>query len=123
MSSYITPEEYTALTGKPVTEDTERLIRQASEQIDTLTFNRIIAAGFERLTPLQQDIVKAVCAGHAAFLTEYGELLDSPLSSYSVAGVSMSWDSAKTVNIGGVTMQEYWYSRLLQTGLCSRALR
>lgn len=123
MSAYITPEEYTAMTGKPVTDETKRIIRNASEQIDTLTFNRIIAIGFENLTALQKDIVKTVCASHAAFLEEYGELLDSPLSSYSVAGVSMSFDGAKTVSVSGVTMQESLYSRLLQTGLCSRALR
>lgn len=123
MTAYITPEEYTTLTGKPVTDDTERILRQASEQIDTLTFNRIIAIGFENLIVLQKDIVKAVCAGHAAFLEEYGELMDSPLASYSVAGVSMSFDHAKTVSVSGVTMQEHLYSRLLQTNLCNRALR
>lgn len=123
MSRYITPEEYTALTGNAVTEDTEHLIQRASEQIDTLTFNRIPAIGFDCLTMLQQEIVQAVCARQAAFLSAFGDIADSPLSSYGIGNVSMSWDEDKVVQISGVTMQTDVYSRLLQTGLCDRSLR
>lgn len=123
MSRYITAEEYTALTGNAVTDHTEHMIQRASEQIDTLTFNRIRAIGFEKLYPLQQEIIKTVCAEQTAFISEFGDMLDSPLSSYGIGNVSMSWDASKVIQISGVIMQADVYSRLLQTGLCDRSLR
>lgn len=123
MSRYATPDEYAALMGCEVEEDTEQVLERASEQIDTLTFNRILAIGFENLTPLQKDIIKAVCVRQAAFLSEFGDVLDSPLSSYGIGNVSMGFDASKTVQISGVTMQADNYARLLQTGLCNRMLR
>lgn len=123
MSAYITPQEYTEMTGNAADNQTERLIRQASDQIDVLTFQRIKAIGFDRLYELQQELIKKVCAGQTAFLSEYGDMLASPLSSYSIGNVSMSWDASKVVQIRGVTMPTDLWSALLQTGLCDRALR
>lgn len=123
MSAYITAEEYTTLTGHAADDSTERLIELASEQIDTLTFNRIQRIGFALLAPLQRDIVKAVCARQTAFLEEYGDMIGSPLSSYGIGDVSMHWDAEKVVQISGVTMQAEVYARLLQTDLCNRELR
>ena len=123
MSAYITPEEYAELTGESVNAQTPHLIARASDQIDTLTFQRIKRIGFASLFPLQQEIVKAVCAAQAAFLAAYGDALDSPLSSYGIGNVSMSWDASKIVQVSGVTMQRELYARLLQTGLCNRELR
>lgn len=123
MSAYITPEEYTALTGEPADENTPRLIGRSSAQIDALTFQRIKSIGFANLCPLQQELVKSVCARQTAFLAAYGDALDSPLSSYGIGNVSMSWDASKVVQCAGVTMQTEVYSQLLQTGLCDRSLR
>lgn len=111
------------MTGNTATDHTEHLIQRASEQIDTLTFNRILVIGFDCLTMLQQNIIKAVCARQTAFLADYGDMADSPLSSYGIGNVSMSWDASKVVQVTGVTMQADMYERLLQTGLCNRALR
>ena len=123
MSAYITPEEYADLTGNPIDAQTPHLIARVSDQIDTLTFQRIKRIEFASLFPLQQEIVKAVCAAQAAFLAAYGDALDSPLSSYGIGNVSMSWDTSKVVQVSGVTMQRELYARLLQTGLCNRELR
>ena len=123
MNAYITPEEYADLTGNTADEQTERLIAQASEQIDTLTFNRIRCIGLALLAPLQRDIVKAVCARQTAFLETFGDMISSPLSSYGIGDVSMHWDAGKVVQISGVTMQAEVYARLLQTDLCNRELR
>ena len=123
MSAYITPEEYADLTGNPIDAQTPHLIARVSDQIDTLTFQRIKRIGFASLFPLQREIVKAVCAAQAAFLAAYDDALDSPLSSYGIGNVSMSWDASKIVQVSGVTMQRELYARLLQTGLCNRELR
>lgn len=122
MSAYITPEEYAAITGRPAEEATPALIGKVSEQIDTLTFERIRRIGFGALYPLQQEIIRTVCARQAAFLTDYGDVLDAPLSSYSIGNVSMSWDPGRVVQISGVTMEADVYARLLRTGLCAKEI-
>ena len=93
--STITEQQYNALENR------------AESDIDTLTFNRITAIGFDNLT---------------AFVFDNAELLDSPLSSYSISGVSMSFDSSKVINYCGVTTTRQVYNTLLQTGLCYRGL-
>jgi len=123
MSAYITPDEFQELTGRTPGNDTEMLIRQASEQIDTLTFQRIKKIRFENLTALQQELIRIVTAGQTAFLLDFGDALDSPLNSYSIAGVSMSWDKSALVTCSGITMQSRLYQMLLQTNLCNPVLR
>lgn len=123
MSMYLSINEFETLTGRTADAHTEILIQQASEQIDTLTFQRIKYITFANLTNLQKDLIKAVCAGHIAFLSDYGDMLDSPLNSYSIAGVSMHWSDTGTVRISGIVMQKRLYDMLLQTGLCNRTLR
>ncbi|MBR0484921.1 MAG: hypothetical protein IJJ69_09125 [Oscillospiraceae bacterium] len=120
MSQYLTCEEFRNLTGKEISEN---FLIQASNQIDILTFQRIKKIGFENLTSLQKELIQNVCAQQALFLQDYGEMLNSPLSSYSIAGVSMSWNSQNLVNISGITMQNESYQHLLQTNLCNLALR
>ena len=122
MSAYITPAEYAAITGRPAEEATPALISKVSEQIDTLTFERIQCAGFETLYPLQKEIIRTVCARQIAFLTDYGDALNAPLSSYSIGNVSMSWDPSRIVQISGITMEADAYARLLRTGLCAKEI-
>ena len=56
------------------------------------------------------------------FCYENAELLESPLSAYSINGVSMSFDKSKIVRVGGVTTSSEVYGLLMQTGLCYRGL-
>lgn len=108
--STITEQQYNALENR------------AESDIDTLTFNRITAIGFNNLTAFQRDKVRLALSQQTAFVFDNAELLDSPLSSYSISGVSMSFDSSKVINYCGVTTTRQVYNTLLQTGLCYRGL-
>lgn len=116
---YISLDEYSG--GIPEDEAEPRL-RDACRVIDSLTFNRIVKKGFENLTGFQQRIIKEAVAKQADFAYSNAELLESPLSSYSISGVSMSFDRSKVLTVGGVTTTSEVYGLLMQTGLCYRGL-
>ena len=101
----------------------ERLERRAESDIDRLTFNRITACGFEMLSDFQKSIVRRSVALQMNFISDYSDLLDSPLSAYSVSGISMSFDSEKVFTVGGVTTTNEVYGLMMQTGLCYRGIR
>lgn len=101
----------------------EGALRQASRHIDTLTYNRIVGAGFDHLTPFQQDIIKEVCCTLADFEYENEEMLNSVLQSYAINGVSMTFGEGwNLVCQNGVAMKRDTYELLSQTGLCCRSL-
>lgn len=116
---YLTPDKY---KGDIPEDRLEQMLKNACRDIDSLTFNRIVKAGFENLTAFQQDIIKDVVRLHADFCYENAELLDSPLSAYSINGVSMSFDKSSIVTTAGVTTSSSVYNLLMQTGLCYRGL-
>lgn len=119
MSTYLLPEEY---RGSIPAEELEVRLKRACRDIDSLTFNRIVKAGFENLTEFQQELIKEAVVLHMDFCYENAELLESPLSAYSINGVSMSFDKSKIVTVGGVTTSSEVYGLLMQTGLCYRGL-
>ena len=120
---YASVEDYAALFPE-ATEITHEDLRQASRHIDSLTYNRIVAAGFMNLTPFQQGIIKEVCCRQAQFEVENEDAISSVLSSYSINGVSMAFgDSWNVFTQRGVAMRRDVYSLLQQTGLCCRLLR
>lgn len=122
-TAYATVEEYSQLLPDAV-EVTETDLRQASRHIDSLTYNRIVAAGFENLTQFQRDIIKEVCCRQAQFEVENEDAISSVLSSYSINGVSMKFGSSWNVfTEHGVAMRRDVYAMLQQTGLCCRLLR
>lgn len=105
---------YTAVPG-----EFDRLAQKASRDIDTLTHCRINGIGWENLTDFQRETITEVCCDIVQFTDENSELLDVPLSSYSVNGVSMQFKFNPTVYCsGGVIMRQSTYSRLVSTGLC-----
>lgn len=119
---YATQEEYRALFGED-SEVTDIALKTASRHIDTLTFNRIVSAGYDNLTSFQQEIIKEVTCRQAKFETENEDLISSVLSSYSINGVSMSFGEGWNVTVeNGVAMQRETYAMLRQTGLCCRIL-
>jgi len=119
MSTYLPPEEY---SGAIPAEEVEARLKRACRNIDSLTFNRIVEKGFENLSEFQQELIKEAVVLHMDFCYENAELLESPLSAYSINGVSMSFDKSKVVELGGVTTSSETYSLLMQTGLCYRGL-
>ena len=66
MSQYATNEYYSdTFKGNKLpigVEERNKYLQEASEKIDSITFNRIVAKGFDNLTKFQQEKVqKAVC--------------------------------------------------------------
>ena len=120
--AYVTPAEYTTLGFATIpSEDLERYLDEASRNVDTLTFNRIVAIGFDRLTDFQQEIVQIVVCRQAEFLYENADAIASILDSYSINSVSMKFGSGFNVEVAdGVPIQKTVYSILKQSGLCWR---
>ena len=121
---YLTYDEFAEIVSdSEITEDEfNTLIERAQSDIDRLTFNRITEQGFENLTEFQQEKIKLACALQLQFEYDNDELINSPLSSYSISGVSMSFDRSKVFEFGGIIILGRAYSVLLQTGLCYKGL-
>ncbi len=120
---YATVEDYNNLLGDAI-EVRDADMRQASRHIDSLTYNRIVSAGFSRLTQFQKEIIKEVVCRQAQFEVENADAISSVLSSYSINGVSMAFGSSWNVfTEHGVAMRRDVYALLQQTGLCCRMLR
>ena len=120
---YATAEDYAALF--PNSEEiSASALRQASRHVDSLTFNRIVAAGFSNLTEFQQEIIKEVVCRQALFETENADMIESVLSAYSINGVSMSWngESWNVYSQDGIAIRKDLYALLRQTGLCCRII-
>lgn len=120
--AYVTPAEYEALGYSDIpSEELESYLRTASRQVDTLTFNRIVRKGFDKLTPFQQEIVQEVVCKQATFLFENKDAIESILDSYSINGVSMHFGTGFNVELqDGIPIQKTVYSLLTQSGLCWR---
>lgn len=94
-------------------------LERASDQINTLTYNRIIGIGFENLSTFQQDkIKKAVCV-QAEFIEQYGEFINMPLNGYSAGDISLNFNSNI---INGINTTKEVINYISQTGLNSRRL-
>ena len=88
MGAYVDEADYMALTDGSQPYDAQRIL-QAEDEVNDLCFGRIAAIGFEHLTEFQRRRVqKAVCL-HAVFLAQYADMLQSPLASYGINGVSI----------------------------------
>lgn len=119
---YVTATEYTQFgyTDIPA-DDLNKYLIEASRNVDTLTFNRIVAIGFDKLTEFQQSIIKEVVCKQANFLYDNADAIASILNSYSINSVSMTFGSGFNVDVSdGVPIQRTVYSILKQTGLCWR---
>ena len=120
---YVSKEEYKdSYNGSVIPDgDLERVLRQASRHIDSLTFNRIVAAGFDHMTAFQQETIKEVVCMQADFEYENADEINTILSGYSINGVSAQFGSSWNVFMEkGIAMKRDVYSLLTQTGLCCR---
>lgn len=100
------------------TEDLAKRLKEASQQVDMLTFNRIRGKGFDNLTSFQQSVIKEVICQHVDFVYENQDMIDSVLQSYSINGVSMSFGQSWNIEVmNGVAMKRSTYELLKQTGL------
>lgn len=121
---YVIASEYKDAGYEIILDDElEKRLKQASRHIDSLTFNRIIAKGFDNLTSFQQEIVKECTCELANFEYENEDVIQSVLQNYSINGVSMSFGSSWNVMVqNGVAIMRTTYAKLMQTGLCSLSL-
>lgn len=100
-------------------EHIENKLKRASDQIDTLTYNRIVGIGFDNLTEFQKDKVKKAVCIHAEFIEQYGSYIDMPLSGFSAGSISISFNAEK---VNGITTTQEVLNYLKQTGLTCRRL-
>lgn len=119
--AYATRDEYSQYGSAAIPSDElDKALEQASDQIDGLTFNRIAARGLASLTEFQRiRVAKAVCQ-QADFYYAYGDYLSFPLSGYSAGSVSLSFKVVE--GAGGVKTTEAVTSLLGATGLMDRRL-
>jgi hypothetical protein len=94
-------------------------LAKASDQIDSLTYNRIRAVGFDGLTPFQQGCIKKAVCSQADFNAQYGAYANMPLTGYSIGDVSLSLATEK---INGVATNRDVLQYLSQTGLTCRVV-
>lgn len=122
---YVTSTEYTEMGYDSIpSESLDKALTDASRNIDTLTFNRIVRFGFDKLTEFQQGIVKEVVCKQADFLYENADAIASVFDSYAINGVSMQFGTGFNIRMeNGTPVQINVYSLLEQTGLCCRLAR
>lgn len=114
--AYVDEDFYNDYSGK-ITENISNKLERSSDQIDSMTFNRIVGAGFSNLTDFQQSkIKKAVCL-HVDFIEEYGQYLNNPLSAFSAGSISVTLNRDVVKCVNGVTTSNEVYNLLKQTGL------
>lgn len=127
MNIYVDKDYYqNKYKGSSLSDENElnKYLQEATDDINTLTFNRIVRKGFENLTPFQQDIIKRVCCQFADFKFENADVIESVLSSYSINGVSQSFGNNLNVKIvEGIAIPFRLYKLLSQTGLSCKNMR
>ncbi len=116
--SYVDETYYSAFSGL-ITDGLANKLERASDQIDSLTYNRIVGKGFDNLTEFQKDKIKKAICLHADFIEQYGAYIDMPLSGFSAGSTSVSFNANK---INGITTTQEVINYLKQTGLTCRRL-
>ncbi len=102
-----------------ITEGLNNKLEKATDQINSLTYNRIVGIGFDNLTEFQKDKIKKAACLHADFMEQYGEYIDMPLSGFSAGSISVNFNAQR---VNGVTTTQEVLNYLKQTGLTCRRL-
>ena len=119
---YFRPENYHGTVID--VDELEHSLRTASRNIDTITFNRIVAKGFENLTQFQQQIIREACVRLAEFIYTNKDELESIVGGYTINGVSVNYGNAPgMINVNGITVPVEIYELVSQTGLCNLLAR
>lgn len=120
---YATKEAYQREHDIIPDEEIDKRLKQASRHIDSLTFNRIVGRGFEKLTDYQRDTITEVCCDMADFEYENEDMINCVLEQYAINGVSMSFGNSWNVSVtNGIAIKRELYEQLCSTGLCNRTL-
>ena len=105
-------------------DEMEKYLKLAQEKIDSITFNRIVAIGFDNLTEFQKEKIKEAICYQAEYIFEngYNNENNRDISSYSVLDISVSKDNSgsnKTLAERN-NMSEIAYDYISKTGLDSK---
>lgn len=121
---YATSSDYKSLGYDTIPSDEiDKRLKQASRNVDLLTFNRIVGKGFENLTDYQQSIIQECTCELADFYYDNEGMIQNVLKNYSINGVSMNFGDTWNVHIqNGVAIGNATYSKLMSTGLCCTRL-
>ena len=123
MTLYVSKEYYSnTFKGKTIPdEDIEKYLELAQEKIDSITYNRIVAIGFDNLTEFQKEkISKAICyQAEYIFKNGYNDEDNRDISSYSVLDISISVDNSNSnkTKAQKLNMSEIAYDLVHKTGL------
>lgn len=124
--AYVTASYYidTYKGGTDIPDDQlSQRLESASDDIDAMTYNRIGGnVGLLMLTEFQQERIRRATCLQADFRHEYSDLLNNPLSSYGINGVSMQWDKSVLVQQGRTFTTNAVIALLRQTGLTYRGV-
>ena len=124
--AYVNAETYAKMCfhGEIPEEKLDDFLSQASRNVDSLTYNRIVGRGFDNLTAFQKETIQEVVCRQADFLYENQDVMNTILTSYSINGVSVHFGKSWNVKVqNGVAMKMDVYHLLCQTGFCCRLAR
>lgn len=126
MTLYVNEKYYSdEFSGVKLPDDEiEKYLKLAQEKINSITFNRIVAIGFDNLTEFQKEKIKEAICYQAEYIFEngYNNENNRDISSYSVLDISVSKDNSssnKTLAERN-NMSEMAYDYINKTGLDSK---
>lgn len=124
--SYITKAEYEKFWNMSFTDeevnDFKKNLILAKEKIDSVTHNRIVAVGFEKLTDFQKEKIKLAMLYQIQYIEENGAE-PSDLNNYSVLDISISVDKSTQTKAQKLHMSSFALDQLQKTGLCTNNFR
>lgn len=123
MNQYVDKEYYLdTFKGTNIPEEEiDKYLQLASEKIDDITFNRIVAIGFENLTEFQQICIKkAVCYQAEYYSTNGINALNA--SSYSVLDISVNVDKSSETEAQRLGVDEFAYMNVKKSGLMCKVI-
>ena len=102
-------------------EELEKRLKEASQKVDVLTFNRIKKVGFENCSNYEKEIIKEVVCQISDFYKENEDDLKTLLNEYSINGVSMKFGESNNniINVNGITILRSTYQLLNTLRFCS----
>lgn len=127
MSQYVTKEYYYDTFGGGVIPQNEidKCLKLAQEKIDDITFNRIVAIGFDKLTKFQQTKIQEAVCYQADHIAKYGynDENKQEVASYSVLDISVTpKEKTEKTEAEKNCMSEAAYNLIKKTGLASRLI-
>lgn len=106
-------------------EELDKMLKEASQKVDVLTFNRIRKFGFEKCSEYEKEVIKEVVCQIADFYKENEEDLKTLLSEYGLNGVTMKFgqNNNNIINTNGITILRSTYQLLSTLRFASLSMR